>query len=280
MGIELYRQGSSHKLFQVLNYLGMSLGVNASRSHADTLSHGFDKQIVEWKEAKELSPVLATARKRLVFQTNSSPAGFSICMDNVQFAQHAKHQNSSTSNDFQLMTLAYAEKHRAVHSPRIERLLSHTVAAANMDVSVILPQGTDWDFMRDRMENMVQRILVFYVDELKHLEKCVTWHIEHAFSEEMNSRSEMVNLGVIRANPSNTSGTIDILDHLRKYVPIVKGQPCSVPIHGDGLTIECIMKAKKARSLLQSAEHTFKPFLECPQEFHKEGLLLQVHIVF
>ena len=83
---------------------------------------------------------------------------------------------------------------------------------------------------------MVQRILVFHVETLKPVDR---WRRQwHALSDEMNGRSSMVNMGVFPSNPSNTSDTIDIMDRLRKYVPVVKSQPCSVPTHGDGLTIE------------------------------------------
>ena len=131
MGIELYRQGSSQKLYRVLNYLGLSLSNDASRSHADILSKGFDKRVVEWKENKEPAPAAPTAR-RLVFKTDASSAGYSICMDNVQFGQHAKHQSSTSSNSFQLMTLAYCEKHRIAHPPAVERPIVQTMSASDM----------------------------------------------------------------------------------------------------------------------------------------------------
>ena len=49
MAVELWTQGASHKLFTSLNHLGVSLGVNASRSYVDTLAQEHDKQLMKWK---------------------------------------------------------------------------------------------------------------------------------------------------------------------------------------------------------------------------------------
>ena len=55
MGVELWRQGASHKLYELLNFLGISQGVDAARSHTDKLSDGYDQQLQNWKLEKEVS---------------------------------------------------------------------------------------------------------------------------------------------------------------------------------------------------------------------------------
>lgn len=38
MGVQLWRQGATHKLFATLNHYGLSLSVNAARGHVDRIS--------------------------------------------------------------------------------------------------------------------------------------------------------------------------------------------------------------------------------------------------
>ena len=52
-----------------------------------------------------------------------------------------------------------------------------------------------------------------------------------------------------------------------------------VPLHGDAGTVDSVIKAKKGRAWSPDPRSGFRGFLESPQEFHKEGLLLQVHII-
>jgi hypothetical protein len=85
-------------------------------------------------------------------------------------------------------------------------------------------------------------------------------------------------------NPSKTGDTIDILHELsHKYLPVINkhsGEVTPMLMHGDGMTIECIMKSKKARYLCSSEIDNFSNLFETPGEFHKEGLLMQVSDYF
>jgi hypothetical protein len=50
---------------------------------------------------------------------------------------------------------------------------------------------------------------------------------------------KQVNLGVIQENPSTTGGTIGIMTHLQRYVPLAGDeQPFPVLCHGDQLSVE------------------------------------------
>ena len=122
----------------------------------------------------------------------------------------------------------------------------------------------------------VMKILVNNVPLFQELKDRVPAGVIHEHTNDLRVRSDIVNLGVIDVNPSNTGGAIDVLDHLKQYVPKVNDIPINTPCHGDGLSIECIGKAKKARSVFRSPEHDLSCFLECAQEFHKEGINLEV----
>ena len=151
--------------------------------------------------------------------------------------------------------------------------------AEDIDAFTFLPNHDDFDLEFSRMQDMVARILVQNFDALNHLEKRLTWHIPHAFSEEMNEKSTIVGLGVLEGNPSSTPDTIDILQNLMAYVPFVNGVAMPVPCHGDGGTVASIAKAKRGRIMAELPEYYSGGLVEAPQEFHKEGILLKVILI-
>ena len=75
----------------------------------------------------------------------------------------------------------------------------------------------------------------------------------------------------MEANPASTEGVIKIMMHLHKYVPTKENKLHTIPCNGDQLSVERMKSAKKCRlpDMLQG-------LLETPQEFHKEGVTLQV----
>jgi hypothetical protein len=87
---------------------------------------------------------------------------------------------------------------------------------------------------------------------------------------------------VIEANPSSTAGTCEILDSLLQHVPVRRHPDgdslITVPCHGDGLTVDRIAKAKKARTNHPDPLYRYEGFEPVPQDFHKEMLLMQVNI--
>ena len=91
--------------------------------------------------------------------------------------------------------------------------------------------------------------------------------------------SIQVNLGVLEVNPSKTKDTGEILDHLAQYVPHTLEGPITIPCHGDGLTVDRIMRAKRNRSNHPDAVSRLECYEGVPQEFHKEMLILQVSFI-
>lgn len=114
---------------------------------------------------------------------------------------------------------------------------------------------------------------------MKPLEKRVAGHSQHPFAKEMSSPSKVFNLGAMEADPSSTGGVIDIMDRLHKYVPLTGGgHPHVIVCNGDQLSVERMTHAKRARIEAPTERYRLKGLLEAPQEFHREGIMMQVNI--
>ena len=85
-----------------------------------------------------------------------------------------------------------------------------------------------------------------------------------------------VNLGVIHENPSTTVGAMRILDYLNTYAPQRGENFVKIPVHGDALSVERMVKALELRSASQSPKGSLEGIESIPQEFHKRGIVLQV----
>ena len=67
------------------------------------------------------------------------------------------------------------------------------------------------------------------------------------------------------------------MSHLHKYVPECPDSflHC-IPCHGDGLSVERMTDAKRARSADLTPVDRLEGLLQTPQEFHHRGLMLQI----
>jgi hypothetical protein len=87
-----------------------------------------------------------------------------------------------------------------------------------------------------------------------------------------------VTIGVIEKNPSSVSGMIEISEELQQYLPLTEdGEKKITTCHGDGLTVERLNDAHKARIQSTTPEESFSSIQGAPQEMHKEMVNLQVH---
>jgi hypothetical protein len=84
-----------------------------------------------------------------------------------------------------------------------------------------------------------------------------------------------VNLGVVSADPASTAGAIQIMEYLQGYVPTTNNVPKPTLCSGDGLSVERMKHAHRARVNEATAEERLEGLVETPQEFHKDILLLQ-----
>ena len=84
---------------------------------------------------------------------------------------------------------------------------------------------------------------------------------------------------MVEANPASTAGVIRIMEHLHAYVPESDGSVVPILCSGDGLSVERMLHAKRARANGETKKQQLQGLVETPQEFHKEILLLQVHCI-
>ena len=68
------------------------------------------------------------------------------------------------------------------------------------------------------------------------------------------------------------------MGHLMRYVPVVGDKVLPILCSGDGLSVERMVHTHMARVNGETIEDRLDGLVESPQEFHKEIILLQVHI--
>lgn len=209
---------------------------------------------------------------------NDENISFSIVWDNVQIEVHRKHQGYNKSNNFKMWAMTFAVIHR---NPSLHLDNATTVTACEIPASAFLPQPEDWHKRRQRCAVIVQRILQKHIPWLNVPNVSAIQHIPHEKSATSTEKSKVINLGVIEANPSTTTGAVQIMQTLHKYVPQTGPQSCNpVPCHGDQLSVERMTKAKNARVRGRTSFGRLEGLVECGQEFHKEGINLQASIYF
>ncbi|XP_035687479.1 uncharacterized protein LOC118423433 [Branchiostoma floridae] len=271
MGVQLWKQGCPQKVFATLNSLGVSQSVQAARSQVDRLRLGHDSEVKVWKQEAEKTAV--GARRRLSFEEAPPRAkGYSLTWDNVQIDAHAKHHSTEHQNTFLMWALCFAHQNK-VPFPLADT--PGTLRAVEVDPHSILPAPEVFTSVRSRMVTVVSRILVDNIPPFECLKGKVNRHIPHQHSREMKEKSNVVNLGVVEANPSSTEGVIQVMETLHNHVPAPQGKLLPILCCGDGLSIERMVHSKRARSNGETPRTRLEGLVEGPQEFHREILLLQ-----
>ena len=54
MGVELFKQGCSQKMFASLNHLGITQSVDTARGHVDQMARYHDAHVLKWKTESEV----------------------------------------------------------------------------------------------------------------------------------------------------------------------------------------------------------------------------------
>ena len=86
-----------------------------------------------------------------------------------------------------------------------------------------------------------------------------------------------VPLGIIEENSATTAGTIRIMDTLIQNIPHGEGGTWPVVCYGDGMSVERMIGAQRARLQAEQSPHNLGyDLIPCPQEFHRRGHLYQV----
>ncbi|XP_038047575.1 uncharacterized protein LOC119721568 [Patiria miniata] len=269
LSVELWRQGCTHKLFQTLNRLGITQGLQTARAHVDNIAADHDNCLVQWKTSVESSDNRNHKKAvRRVSQTGDE--GYGVCWDNVQINPHCKHQGKDKKAEFLLWALSFACNNRV---PTLHLMDTTTIPACQL-IPCIIPQHHDYAELKNLMVYLTMKILMQHLPVMDPMKRHVPRR-KHQYSTEMCNKSEVVNLGVLEANPASTAGVIQIMQHLHAYVPEPNGQVLPILCSGDGLSVERMVHAKRARVNGESKMHRLQGLVETPQEFHKEILLLQ-----
>lgn len=214
-------------------------------------------------------------RRRALPTARSDGTGHSISVgwDNYQMLRSAKHETEHHGRKFMMFGVTFAVKHRL---PSLHLDDVWVKEAKTLPPWTWLPSAMDMTLTRKRMVTLVTRILVRRIPALAELQAHVVWHLPHPRTREMTQQSEVINLGVVDADPASNAGVTTIMQHLQETCPTVTDRKIRIPCNGDELSFERMSNLKRGRARCQTPEAQLQALVETPQEFHKEGLLMEV----
>jgi hypothetical protein len=100
----------------------------------------------------------------------------------------------------------------------------------------------------------------------------------HVDLKDLCKKKFQINLGVLDDNPSSTEGAIGIMDFLSTKVPLYPdGKPYPIITHCDCGAFERMLGGRKVRAADRGPVRKLLGIEPSAQEFHKRGLMLQVH---
>ena len=103
-------------------------------------------------------------------------------------------------------------------------------------------------------------------------------HISHPYSEEMEGKSNIANIGIFLVNPGTVEGSLTVLEKLHKLVPQPYGPeaaPCATPVHGDAGSVMGMLSAKNAQIHGMTPEERLEGIWPVPGDFHRRMIHLQ-----
>ncbi|XP_038045920.1 uncharacterized protein LOC119720342 isoform X4 [Patiria miniata] len=178
---------------------------------------------------------------------------------------------ASPRSGYKLQASTFAVRNRVGY----DHSLDYTVKRAEeIPLSCFLPSSDDWEGLKQRMCQILERILKDHLPFLKEVECSVSETHQH--SDALSERSQIASLGVIDKNPYSTSGSVRIVESLHQFVPSY-GDETLYPIvcFGDGLSVVKMIDAKCAKASGVSAADRLEGLVQCPQDFHRRQVLLQ-----
>lgn len=140
----------------------------------------------------------------------------------------------------------------------------------------IVPQHSDWEMLKKTMKVVVLRVLLQHMPVFSECH--VVQHLPHTFSKECAKKSNIHSLGTIKADPASLPGVVDIMSKLHELCPKKNNSFQHVICNGDGLSMERMVSAKHLAARSSSAATRMEGLVPSPQEFHKEGILMQVKL--
>lgn len=143
----------------------------------------------------------------------------------------------------------------------------------------LLPTTADVSSVRSNLVVMVARFLTQYFKDLKPLSRAVASHIEHKYSKEMSTKSDVVVLDVLYKNETCRTDMVDIMFKMQDYL----GK--DYPTHhrllsaGDQLTCERQIGAQMHRKDGDTVNERLGIFEPITSDWHCMVVLLTVSIV-
>ncbi|XP_072170943.1 uncharacterized protein [Diadema setosum] len=266
MGIELWRQRASQKVFGILNGLGISQSKTTMKTYANSIVQEYDKKLLTWKESQEkLQPEDQT--RTCAVMEDLPTYGFYI--NSTLTGKEAKQQKGDQPKSFQ--TKCYAVQDRVKYMVSLKQ-----VPASKLDPYAFLPSPDVFERQRERAEFVVEQILVTHFSKLISLKNKLPSRIRHSQTKRMDEKSQCISLGIIDADPETTHGMMTVMEHLQKYIPVVQDKPTPCLLSsGVAQTGECILHAQRACSHAEHWKDRLEALYACPEESHKEVLHMQ-----
>ena len=119
--------------------------------------------------------------------------GYAFVIDNVQWLAHAGHAGKENKNKMHLVCNGYAAKNRVSCRHLTDEV---TKKASEIPLTDILPSQADFESLKERMEVIVQRILVKNLKCFEEVAEAVEQHIPHQYSAESAQKTECVSIDI------------------------------------------------------------------------------------
>ncbi|XP_038046724.1 uncharacterized protein LOC119720930 [Patiria miniata] len=245
-----------------------SAAVNADNSPSTSSKHDSSSKDTSQErkdqapEVKQMLPAMHDSRRFEYLDP-----GYIIVCDSVLMQLATRR----SLNEYKLQTSTFAVRNRV----GFDQSSDYTVKrAGEIPLSCFLPKPSDWRGLKKRMCQILEHILKDHLPFLKQVECSAPKRHQH--SDALSKKSEIASLGVIDENPYSTSGSVRMLESLHQFVPSY-GDENLYPIvcFGDGLSVEKMVDAKRAKASGASAVDRLEGLVQCPQDFHRRGVLLQ-----
>ena len=120
-------------------------------------------------------------------------------------------------------------------------LLSHRGRVSSLGevpAEFFLPSTDDVDKLNSNLVVLVSRVLTEYFPQLAHFRKHVVNHIEHLYTREMSSKSEVYIMDVLMKNESKHKDMIEIMEQLQDYLGKGYDEERVILSGGDHVTCE------------------------------------------
>ena len=142
-----------------------------------------------------------------------------------------------------------------------------------------LPTDRDISSVRKNLTVLVARILTQYFKDFKPLQRAVSSHISHQFSNEMSRKSEVVVVDVLQKNEACRSDMIDIMTQMQEYLGEGYPEDHHILSAGDQLTCERQIGAKMHRRDGDTVHKRLGIFEPVTSDWHCMVCLLSVSIM-